>query len=77
MDHLPLSKVTCPPGQQLSLIAKYFNDILSFAFSEITCNEVQQRLTLADNIPPQKLPFKIGGPLASGLEPNKRNPRTS
>lgn len=56
MEHLPYSKVASPTGQQFDLVAQYFLNSLSATVTEIMWNEIQLRLTLPDDVLPEKLP---------------------
>lgn len=64
MEHLSFSTVASPTGQHFNSIAQYFLNSLDAIVSEIMGNGVLLRLTISDDVRPEKLPFKIGKLLA-------------
>ena len=64
MEHLPFSTIASPTGQHFNSIAQYFLNSLDVTVSEIMWNGIQLRLTIPDDVRPEKLPFKIGKLLA-------------
>lgn len=64
MEQLPFSKFASPTGQHFNSIAQYFLNSLNVIVSEIMWNGVQLRLTISDDVRPERLPFKIGKLLA-------------
>lgn len=70
MEHLPFSTIASSTGQHFNLVAQYFLNSLDITVSEIMWNGVQLRLTIPDDVRPERLPFKIGKLLAVYTETN-------
>lgn len=70
MEDLPFSTVASPTGQHFNSIAQYFLNSLDVTVSQIMWNGVQLRLTIPNDVRPERLPFKIGKLLAVYNETN-------